>query len=32
MQNSFRLKSDGMFSRSEEENQEEPLRIVFFIC
>ena len=29
MQNSFRLKSDGMFSRSEEENQEEQLRIVF---
>ena len=29
MQNSFRLKSNDMFSRHEEENQESPLRIVF---
>lgn len=29
MQNSFRLKSNDMFSRPEEENQEAPLRIVF---
>lgn len=29
MGNSFRLKSDAMFVRSEEENKEPPLRIVF---
>ena len=29
MRNSFRLKSDAMFERTEEINREPPLRIVF---